>query len=251
MTKKVKVSILVLVWSIVAIQIYVNDWEKQRQTANIVTAFSAAGEEQTVMRISGYGYLGVVDLTVGQKEQMLGNLAEMIGYDGKTNISYTEEQGRERTKLALMTDTGRWTIQLVSVPKTEEKDEVEQYISMEFLSQMAIEESMEEYRQMEQLYESLGMKARLIIEVSLERKGNLVEKDADAFINTLLQDMDAEKVDKVWTKDVHTVYGYTKQINTYHVLNGEKVNLQLAFIYEEDRDKTIIKMGVPLLESSY
>ena len=60
MTGKVKVSFLVVVWSIVAIQMFIN---YQQEEERAVTAFSVMDDSISEERIRGYAYYDTVELS--------------------------------------------------------------------------------------------------------------------------------------------------------------------------------------------
>ena len=51
--------------------------------------------------------------------------------------------------------------------------------------------------------------------------------------------------------NVFTVYGYTKLEPSYMKLNLRKVNIQIVMSYDEEQDKTYVKVGIPIVNSSY
>ena len=85
MTRKAKISFLIVVWSIVAVQMYVNYRQHMRLEQDTVTAFSVAQEESTKEMIQGYGKFTDMELSVSNKKKMLENLARKLGItDGYT-----------------------------------------------------------------------------------------------------------------------------------------------------------------------
>ena len=75
MTRKVKISFLILVWSIVAVQIYVNSQIDTKREQDVVTAFSVMNQELVGQNVKGYGHFGTMNISQETKKKMLENLA--------------------------------------------------------------------------------------------------------------------------------------------------------------------------------
>ena len=71
MTKKAKISFLIVVWSIVAIQMYVNYEQRIRLREEAVTAFSVEQDKAQEETIHGYGKFGDMELTDANKKKIL------------------------------------------------------------------------------------------------------------------------------------------------------------------------------------
>lgn len=249
MTRKAKISFLILVWSIVAIQIYVNYQEREKKSAVAVTAFSVVEDSTTKEWIKGYGHFGNMDISEELRQEMLQNLAQKLGItDG---YIVTKEQGDDFEKVMLVKE-GRQadtTLQIISM--LVEDDEAEQYISIDISTQEQVAEAWALYQKVNRVYEEIGVDAKVSFEVEMEQQGDYVSSGRETFINNMLNLTKAKRVDEIWENGIYTVYGYTKRIDSYLTLNKKKVNLQIALSYAEQEDKTYIKIGIPIVNSSY
>jgi hypothetical protein len=266
-TKKAKISFLVVVWAIVAIQIFVNYQQKKNQSQSAVTAFSVVNNQVIEEMVEGYGYFGTLDLTTETKEKMLRNLADKMELEGDVSISTTKEDNWEKMKLTSDSGGTQATLQLVSLQQ--EEDETEHYILMNIFTQSTLENGKDCYNRMKQVYEEIGVQGQVSLEVVLEKDGNLtedVEKVAvspgsevnsasqgknDSEVDMILQTMNASEVEEICENDIYTVYGYTRDEDSYMMQNGEKVNVQIVMYYDEEADKTYIKVGIPMVNSGY
>jgi hypothetical protein len=171
--------------------------------------------------------------------------------------------------MKLTSDSGgtQATLQLVSLQQ--EEDETEHYILMNIFTQSTLENGKDCYNRMKQVYEEIGVQGQVSLEVVLEKDGNLtedVEKVAvspgsevnsasqgknDSEVDMILQTMNASEVEEICENDIYTVYGYTRDEDSYMMQNGEKVNVQIVMYYDEEADKTYIKVGIPMVNSGY
>ena len=248
-TRKAKISFLILVWSIVAIQIYVNYQEQARRPKTTVTAFSVVADNIIEEWIKGYGRFGNMDISEELRREMLENLAHKLGItDGYT---VTKEQGDDFEKIVLSKE-GRQadtTLQIISM--LVENDEAEQYISIDISTKEQLADAWSLYQKVKRVYEEIGVDGKVSFEAEAEQQGDYVSSGRETFINDVLKLAKAKRVDAIRENDIYTVYGYTKRVDSYLTLNKKKVNLQIALSYAEQEDKTYIKIGIPIVNSSY
>lgn len=248
-TRKAKISFLILVWSIVAIQIYVNYQEQAKRPKTTVTAFSVVADNIIEEWIKGYGHFGNMDISEELRREMLENLAHKLGItDGYT---VTKEQGDDFEKIVL-SKKGRQadtTLQIISM--LVENDEAEQYISIDISTKEQLADAWSLYQKVKRVYEEIGVDGKVSFEAEAEQQGDYVSSERESFINDVLKLAKAKQVDAIRENGIYTVYGYTKRVDSYLTLNKKKVNLQITLSYAEQEDKTYIKIGIPIVNSSY
>lgn len=248
-TKKVKISFLIVVWSIVAIQMFVNYREKMKHDNQAVTAFSVIDDAVFSERISGYGYFGTMDITDGIKKEMLENLAYKLGIT--EGYHFTTENNDDYMKLELKKkgSSGDTALQLISMVKPD--GEPEQYIVMDIRKKTDIQNAQVMFQKVKRVYEEIGVEAQTSLEIEAEQKGEIINENDIGIVENILKSADAKKVDAINEDGIYTIYGYTKRENSYMTLNGNKVNLQIVMSYDETQNKTYLKIGIPIVNTSY
>lgn len=249
MTRKVKVSFLIVVWSIVAIQIYINYQEKMKDQSAAVTAFSVVEDESIEEVVSGYGYFGTMEIEEDTKQKMLENLAYKLGItDG---YAFSNGSGDDFEKMVLTKEgkNATTTIQIISMQGKE--NEPEQYIMMEIKAKEKAENAVSLYNKVKRVYKEIGVEAQVSLEMEVEQNGNCITEEEGSLSEEILEATEAKKVDTIIEDNVFTVYGYTKLENSYMELNHKKVNIQIVMSYNEEQNKTYVKVGIPIVNSSY
>lgn len=249
MTKKVKISFLILVWSIVAVQIYVNYWEHEKNTTLAVTAFSVVDESVTEEWITGYGHFGTMEISEDTKKEMLKNLAYKLGITDGYTIAVESAENHEKMVLKKEGKYANTTLQIISM--SGDNEDIEQYIAMEIQTKEGVTDAVGIYQKMKRIYEEIGMEAQVSLEVEMEKTGDYMANERDAFVEDIFDLIKAKQVDSIKNDDLYTVYGYTHLEDSYLTLNKKKVNVQIVMSYAEEEDKTYIKVGVPMVNSSY
>lgn len=248
MTKKVKISFLILVWGIVAIQMYVNNHQDVNDT---VTAFSVVDDSAYEEVIKGYGFFENTSLSPKMKQKMLENIALKLGItDGYT---FTEGEGDGYEKMTLTKNGKHAVTKLTIVTLRDDEDEsaAEQYIAIDIETAESSEKAYNLYNKIKRVYKEIGVKAQVSLEINASKKGNYVKENGRGILENVFDLTRAKKVDSVMENGICTVYGYTKKEENYLKLNGKKVNIQVALTYDESDDTTYIKIGLPIVNSSY
>lgn len=248
-TRKVKISFLIVVWSIVAIQIFVNYQEKIKQENHAVTAFSLMGDTVFTEKINGYGYFGTMDISDVEKRKMLKNLAYKLGIT--EGYDFQGGSGDYYTKCVLTKkgENGNTTLQIISMDN--DGGEPEQYIVMDLEIHTEFQKAHALFQKVKRIYEEIGVDARTGLEIEAEQKGNKIKENDTGLVDHILKAAKAKQVDTVSENGIYTIYGYTKQESSYMELNGKKVNIQIVMVYDEKEDKTYLKIGIPIVNSSY
>lgn len=247
MTKKVKLSFLILIWSIVAVQMFVN-YHEQVKSKQAVTAFSVVDKNVTGETIKGYGYFGTMEISDEMKKNMLENLALKMGI--KDGYTFSEGKGDDFVKM-ILTKEGKYattTFQIISLMGAANP---EQYISVQIETAADVEDAFELYQRTKRVFDEIEVNSQVSMELEMEQQGNLWEEDGKGYMKQLFEIAQAKEVDRIEENEIHTVYGYSDLSESYIVLDDKKVNIQLVMFYDEVVDKTYIKMGIPIVNSSY
>lgn len=248
MTNKVKVSFLILVWSIVAIQMYVN----YRQDVNdTVTAFSVVDDSVSEEIIKGYGFFENTSLSPKMKRKMLENIALKLGITDGYSFTTGEGDGFEKMTLTKEGKHAVTRLTIVTLRDEEVSESSEQYIAMDIETAKSTEQAYSLYQKVKRVYKEIGVDPQVSIEINASRRGNYVSEEGKGIIEDVFDMARAKKVDSIMENGICTVYGYTGREDGYLKLNGKRVNLQVVLTYDEDEDTTYIKIGMPIVNSSY
>lgn len=67
----------------------------------------------------------------------------------------------------------------------------------------------------------------------------------------LVKELQGEIAFDYWQGDSYTVYAYTGLIDEYIEFVGCKINIQIAFTYDEQTDKTRIYLASPIINQDW
>lgn len=251
MTKKVKISFLILVWSIVTVQMYVNHMEMKKEKQQVVTAFSVVEEDSVQDVIWGTGYLGKMQLTKDMQYKLLESFAKKIGITEGYTYSSDVLNSKEMISLIKGGKNANTLLQVISV--TTDAGETEQYFSVKIETKAEMKDALACYKKIKKVFEELELEGSVRLEVMLEKNENYQDNASKKkqLVENLFNSINAKMVSEQETKDLYTVYGHIFALDDFVAKKEQKADCQITLSYSEIDDKTYIKIGFPSVESSY
>ena len=101
------------------------------------------------------------------------------------------------------------------------------------------------------MYTGLGMKPNTNVYLCSQRPGQLTEGEIQSETSAFLEEMDAISVERVEFDGVISIYGYSNGINEFVYQQNERVNVNIAFTYDEENDVTYIHRAIPFIDRSF
>lgn len=249
MSGKIKISFMIVIWSIVALQMYVNYRQDERRT---VSAFSIVDDNIIKETVRGYGYFETMELSDTTKKKMLERLAGKLGITNGYTISEGCGDGYRKMMLTKRGKHAVTILQIVSIlDEADENALPEQYISVEINTSATTQKAVDLYNKVKWLYDDIEKQSQVSLEINAQKKGDFVSLKGRGIYEEIFRQVHAKKVDEIMENGICTVYGYTKDFENHLVLNKNKVNVQVVLSYDENDDMTYIKIGMPIVNSSY
>lgn len=244
---------LAIVWTVLLIQVGITYFAVREPDAR--EAFGTLEITGVGSYIDAYGYYGDVYLTEETRRQMLVNLAKELGITEGYEVTASEGDSYSKLSLGKMGKGSTTGIDLVSYEGTNQEGEAthEQYI----LINLRLEDQGKEIgtykNRVEQIYRNIGIEPVLGygIQGTMLRKTD--ENTREDIAKGLFGEMNAAYVTKVSgdAGQYESIYGYSRDIKRYVYQNGEKINVNVVFTYDEEGDRTNIYLAVPFLNESY
>lgn len=262
--RKVKISCLILIWGLVIIQTYVNfmdpgalrkhavfSYDSYKKSKEAITAFSVIEDNATDKILKGFGYYKTDNMSEGEKRKLLIDFAKQLGI--KDGYTFAGGEGSNYIKLELQKEGKYGTTRISCISLIDENSEPEQYIYLDIHVNSEEEKIYNLYQNVKNAYQNYGMNSNVNLEYTTSVSGNIEtdNQERKQYTEKILDKLSAQVVDVVDTGDYHTVYAYTKNEKNSYNLNGKQVNIQIVFSYSETDDMTYIKIGCPIVNSSY
>lgn len=251
MTKKVVFGLVGLLWLLALLQM--SGSAKNQDENKVISAFSRVdySESRCTLEISssaGSGYY-----LAGEREELLKSFAADLGITMGYELSEVRDGGRLETSLKKDGKNGSTTLRFVSVEDREGEHDVE--VENYFYAKLTIYQNLDSALPYKKLMEDLLSEYRLAGRVTLELTGicdsrlDLAAKDV--ITDEMMKKMGAKVQEGHRTDELYTVYGYTENVKDYVLINGRRVNINIAFSYDELTGRTFIYLGCPILLNDY
>ena len=254
-------------------------------SAVVENVFENAGIYESECEIDGYFYYGPMYLSDDGCHELLSRLAGLIG----VNSEY--EYRRERTDTGydavLIKDAkySRLELKMITVENEENENLIgqHQYLSVNLKIQNSvnsgfyyrkmiadsvekiIEESEVKYEDLGYDYDrrhnlvdtlSVGIKGKIYGYMNLDKQKEIAGEIAAGMKAELVFDNVESKPENVDnrrenTDDLYSLYAYTDEINDYVSVGMNKININIAFSYNEDDNVTYVNIGSPIVNYDY
>ncbi len=249
---KIALYVIAMLTVVVVIQLTVNrgflDDKKLVKTFEETKVTPKKGTLQVV------GNFGDKYLTTEDKEKLIDHVSSKLGITdtlekkvvkGNTTISVTAKAKGE----ASMTD-----IEAISIT-SENKEKIKQttqylYVTIDIYDNIS---SVIGYKNIiEATLDEVGLKS---VDTSIlltgVYQGKLSLLDKNRVTNDVLEKLQASVTAENRSDSIYTVYAYTKNLSNSIEIQGEKVNLNIGFSYDEKKDETTLYLATPIINEDY
>lgn len=247
-----KIWYLVLgLWAVVFVCMTVRNFLFDEE--KIVDAFLENNYEAVTVSIEGFGQLSGSYLIEEERETLVKEAATILGITKPYYLESTSESGVERVELCKSSKNG--TAKISFQVKTEEKNDLEQearqYLDISLELNNTMDSAFAYGTLIEQTFDKYGIDGNVAVNYTGTIPG---EQDMDArnlLADELLDKMSAKIVQEYRGEELFTVYGYTKMLDTYETVGGEKINVNIAISYDEVDNVTKIYLATPYIMGDY
>lgn len=183
-----------------------------------------------------------------EKEEVLKTMAQTFGVQDGYMIKTEREDLAQRISLTRYFKKAIMSISIADITYAEDENDKVQTIVWE----LKLEENLDkilEYR--EKIYrelENLQLTPTSNISLFQNFSGKLSDEKKDRITKTLLSYMEAQVVGEEKEEDRYIVYGYSPKIQESFGYSDEKLNLNIAFEYDKDEDKTYFHLAAPYMK---
>ncbi len=253
MNKKSKIYVVVLIWGAALLQLFINS-SINREEKMVEQVISYGTDNLCESTVKAYAYYGNELLTVEKKEAMVKHLAKEISLESGYEITSKETEDSSITTLekkGAMADT---TIKIISLTGTDTYGQPiqENYIMMELLLKGSAGASAYTYKDtLDTIYKDLGMTPTTNIYMCSQEKGQLTEQEKENLIVEFWESVNAKETERATLDGALCVYGYSENIDEFIYQNDKKVNVNIAFTYDEVDNVTYIHRGIPFIDKSF
>lgn len=253
MTVKKKIGVVVLIWAAVFLQIVITN-RINRESQMVAQVMSDGVENVTAAEVKLYAYYGEDAMSAAAREKIVTHLGQKLGITSGYEIVQSAAAGNSSTLYTKKGENGDTTIRFISMEQTQADGSSvqENYLMTELsLKHQSIESIYQCKAQLAHIYETLGLSASSNLYLCSQEKGRMTEEEMEKMTNEFLESMHAKKRKTITLEDTLCVYGYSDTISEYVYQDDSKVNVNIAFSYDEKEDITYIHRALPFIDKSF
>lgn len=176
-------------------------------------------------------------------------IAKLIGLEISEEISYYEEKDLSEYYVK---KTGDLASALIKVSTIADNENVKNFviIRLNIIDNVNLIDSFKNV--IIEGLNDIGIKEHQIsLEYEGVYQGSLEQEKVDDIVEGIINNLHGIKILEHKELDMHIVYGYTGLIDEYIKASNQRINIQLAFRYNQDNDTTRVYFASPFLNHSY
>lgn len=247
--RKILFLLVAALWIVAGLQFIQNtdtgDEEEIVQAFRQTNCLDMEGSVTAVTELDGYR-------TVGEQEEMLKALAGQLGITAECEVSMDAVSGRNVVEICKEAAGADTALRIVTLEQ-ENGNEIstKQYFRAEITVYDNVECALYYKKDLERILAEYGENADIRIELYGELPGSYETGERQDKIDELLDAISATACRSFEEGDVYTVYAYTRGVDGYKWINGDKVNVNAAVTYDEIKDCTCFYLAVPVIDGDY
>lgn len=218
--------------------------------ARVMEAFTRSDFQEVECGLRLAGYLGEEDYGREQEEVLLREIADRLGVKTGCRVECLERDGTRTAELSKEMPEAKVSIRIVTVNPNREKVRSNYlYVGLDFFQSPA--SGLYYKEKLEELAAEYGMETSVTLTLTGVFEGDLNREARDIVADQLLDTMEAREQEAYKSEELYTVYAYTENWEEYTTISGKRVNINLAFSYDEEQDRTFVYLGSPLILDEY
>lgn len=252
--QKIKVVVygLAIMATIIGAQMFINYSFKDEH--KMLEAFSNTKSQAIQSQLKVVGDFGNKYMTSEDKKTMIEFIGNQLGIT--EGIVYSETKGESTscltgTKNAENADTN---IEVISVdyPKEDGTVETKQYATVTLTIYKDTDSILPYKKMVENIFNQLELSnydTSITLQGTYDTQLTLDEKNQIA--NGIIETLQGKVVTEHRGDSLFTIYAYTALVSDFITSKGSRININVAFTYDEYNDKTVIYVASPILNTDY
>lgn len=251
--KRTKLTLYVaaVLWLAVVMQVAMN--KIFYDNLRIAQAFVSTNTENMVSTLEIAAEYKKDFLSEEDKKQLIKKIADSIGLAVDKEISSIHDGVRSEYSFGKKAKNADTMIKVVSLAKeTDSAIKMKHYIIIRLSISKGIR-SMDQFKdRLDKLLDRLGTGNRQVtLQYEGTMNGALAPKDKEKIADDLIRELKGRRAISHDEGNIYTVYAYTGLLDEYIISAGIKVNIQVAFSYNEQEDKTTVYLATPIINASW
>lgn len=242
---------VIVLWAVVLL--YLITRQNYYREEEIVEAFMQTPYSTVQSKVEAFGALPGSYLIEEEREKLVKEIANMLGITEPYSLNKTESEDIQSVVLCKPARQAVTNIvyQLKTDANGQLETEAKQYVSISILLSDSVDSGLRYKDMLEHIFEIYGIEGNVSISFTGEITGNLSLKERNSLAERLIDDIRGKIVRQFRSEELFTIYGYSRRLEEYEEVAGEKMNFNLAIAYDEERGVTQIHLAIPYMMEDY
>jgi hypothetical protein len=251
-SKKVKgiTYVVAVLWIAVIAQLFVNQYFTD--DSRLVNAFTKANSVVVDSNLYLVADMGADYMSGEDERNLLQYMSSEIGLTEE--CKFTREDGEDTILTKRESDQATTIIKLVRNREKTKKNTyvVRRYLILDLTINNNVSSILSYKKKAEKIVSKLDAKTyESQVTFTGTYDGKLSIKERNQITDQFVKDLQADIVVQQRDDKLYTIYAYTGLINDYVKSEGNKINVNIAFTYNEIKNKTNLLVATPILNQDY
>ncbi len=218
----------------------------------IAVAFMQTPYNEVVSKVEAFGRFPGY-LLEEEREKLVKEVASMLGISQPYNFEVRNGDGIQETILCKPSKNAQTTISFQvkeGITGTMET-EVTQYLSISIELYSSISSAVNYKDMLERISSMYEMEGHTSLSFTGSMAGNLSLKERNALADKIIDSISGKITKEFRSEELFTIYGYSRRLEEYEEIEGEKLNFNLAITYNEETNMTQVYLATPYLMEDY
>lgn len=246
------VYVIAVLWISVFTQIIVNQFFSSSD--RMIDAFADTNSNIIQSEIKVIADYGTKYLSEEDKKSLIDYIAGSINLNTDYAFKTNSSSALKEISVDKPSKNANTKIKILSLDRVENdgSKQVDQYIVVD----LNVYENIDSVLTYKKLIENILKELEVVdyqttILFTGNYDGKLSSEEMNQITDELIGDLQAKTVSENRNDDLFTVYAYSGLIDEYIVISGAKVNVNIAFTYDETNNQTELYLATPVINSDY
>jgi len=246
------VALLCVIVGVLGMQVVKIRLDKEQRN-DIAEVFASIGVGEPEGTVESSGTYGEGYLELYKREELLVNIGEELGITKGYEITNTYENKRSETGFFKQAKQGSTTLYFVTLEDEAEDNVIttRQYLLARICIEDDLDSVMEYYSMVAGLMKEYCPDSNTTANLEGSYEGELSLEKRNQITDDLLEKLQAKTVTGNRDMELYTIYGYADWLEEYKLVDGKKININIAITYDEVNDKTLVYVATPIVSIDY
>lgn len=242
---------IIIIWTVVLIQGYALTKESGEEKSLEVFHTLHLSSVEGCVEVSAP--VNKLYLNKEEKEHVLRELAEELGIQNGAVLKDESRENIERMVLSreIEGEEINLSVTTINVPMDDGNYRQNQYIYMFCEVETDVEKLLIYKTLMEKMANRRGLTPSTNLNFRGEQSGEMSLEERQQVTDRLFHSLEAREIESVKEEELYTVYGYSNLLKDSIAYGENEINLNLAFSYDEEEEKTLFYLSMPYIKMDY